>query len=75
MDHTSGRVARCVHRETGHVTDFIVITILKQLVKLRTIPLELGAFVENLAKCFLNRLDMLPNSNFATKSFLNIWRT
>ena len=66
MDHTSGRVARCVHRETGHVTDFIVITILKQLVKLRTIPLELGAFVEDLSEGILNLFDFCADTDFPT---------
>ena len=74
MGIASWRMARRVHHEGRHQTDFISVAVDKQPVELAAVAPEFRAFVEDFAKDLLDRLDVLAYPELATELPLNVGR-
>ncbi len=74
MHHAGRCMARCVDGNSLHVAHVIGVAILEQGVKLASIALEFGPFVEDLAEGFLHDQDLLAYPDLAAQSLLDIGR-
>ena len=74
MDHAGRRVAGGVEGERLHRADFVGVAIFKERVELRTIALELGAFVEDFAKGLLHVDDLGADADFPAELLLQVRR-
>lgn len=67
-------MARRVHVESLHVADLVSVAILEQVIELRPVALELGAFVEDLPEGVLHDHDLRTDPDLAARLLPDIRR-